>query len=156
MMHCIVTGKGTSALGRAVRPCDTVREGLRYGRDRPRHSRPHAGACGSARDLAGGVCHDTIVCIMTGGRPGCWGLCCDTNGCVVIGGRPGCWVCYETGHDTALRYGQAGARYGAMIPPGDVQHDRGACDTARSSALNGAATQSARHSGRYGWVCAAI
>ena len=44
-----------------------------------------------AHDLAGGVCHDTIICIVTGGRLGCW-------------------VCRETNHDTTLRYGRAWTR----------------------------------------------
>ena len=51
-----------------------------------------------ARGLAGGVSHDTIVCIM-------------------IGGRPGCWVCHDTmpRHDrTCTMIWTGGARYDAL------------------------------------------
>ena len=71
-MYCILTCKGTGAQGSATRPCDTAGEGLRYGRDRPRHDWPRAEACDSspARGLAGGVCRDTINCIVARRRPG--------------------------------------------------------------------------------------
>ena len=49
--------------------CDTAQQ---YSQEALRHGRPASGASGSVRTrgLAAGVCHDTIVCIVTGGRPG--------------------------------------------------------------------------------------
>ena len=64
------------------------------------------------REAWPGVCHDTIVCIVIGGRPGRWGVCHDTIGCIVIGGGLVARLCCETGHDMAvqaLRQGRAGA-----------------------------------------------
>ena len=64
--------------------------------------------------MAGGVCHDTIVCIVTGGRPGHW-LCCDTM----------------------LRHGRACT----TIRPGGARHSRGGCGTTHSSERGCATTR---------------
>ena len=67
------------------------------------------------REAWPGVCHDTIICIVTGGRPGYWGVCHDTIGCIVTGGGLAAGLCRETGHDTAvqaLQHGRVGAIYG--------------------------------------------
>ena len=76
----------------------------RYGLDGPRKSRPRAKACGCVRGLAGGVCHDTIVCIITGGRPGRWM-------CRNIMSRHG-WEASDTVEEAVIR--RAAERAGAQ------------------------------------------
>ena len=49
-----------------------------------------------------GVCHDTIVCIVTRGRPGRWGVCHDTISYILTSGGLAAGLCHETGHDTAV------------------------------------------------------
>ena len=57
----------TRPSGRAVVGHDTAR----MGHDKADRSQGHAVA--RARGLAGRLCHDTIVCIVIGGRSGHWG-----------------------------------------------------------------------------------
>ena len=53
--------------------------------------------------MAGGVCHYTIVCIVTGGRLGHWRVCHDTLGCIVIGRGLAAGFCREIGHDMVVQ-----------------------------------------------------
>ena len=64
-MCCIVTAMAWAHMARhdtAGQARWGVQQALRHGQPALRHSRP-------ARSLATGVCRDTIVCIMTEGRP---------------------------------------------------------------------------------------
>ena len=65
------------------------------------------------REAWPGVCHDTIICIVTGGRPGRWGVCHDTIGCIVTGGGLAARLCREIGHNTAVQALLYGSRHGA-------------------------------------------
>ena len=73
--HGLGAPGGSTRPSRRARACSGMprygQDGPRYGQDGPRHGRPRVRACSSARaqGLAGRVCHDTIVCIVTGGRP---------------------------------------------------------------------------------------
>ena len=62
-------------------------------------------------------------------------MCHNTIDCIVTGGRLGRWLC----RDTMLRHGRAYA----TIPSGGARHGRGGCDTRSNSACGRAATRRA-------------
>ena len=112
---------GLGAPEGATRPSGRARSSSgtpRYGLDEPLHGWPLARAYGKerTRGLAGGVFHNTIVCIMIGGMPSRW-VCCDTMS----------------------RHGRACA----TIRPRGARHDLGDCDTTPRSVLGRATTQRA-------------
>ena len=59
----------------------------------PRHSHAERGE----RQLATGVCRDTMVCIVAGGRPLCLDTACDTD----MTRHPGATIRHPVNHDTA-------------------------------------------------------
>ena len=140
-MVCIVTGKaGCAAKGAMTRPGKATTWSSNV-MTRPRGRRDTTGNALSRR-LAGGECHDTKHCIVTGERD--WPLrvvsryslyivtggqsgyraCHDTIGCIMTGGGLATGVCRNTPGDMTATWLRHGTQQHA--------HDtvEGACDTA--------------------------